>query len=224
MGRLALCLFVSSVIVIVPMHVTSESTNEGVLETFEGYDGATFPTRWEVREKKGEARKIYTIHEEAGNHFLRAHAETVSVQIGLRYGFSPRPDQRLRWCWRVNQLPVGGDERKAETFDSAAGVYVLFDSRLLPRVVKYVWSSSLPPGTRLQNPLYWRGKTVVLQSGARRTGRWMQEVVNFYQDYRDLFGREPDEVLGIALITSADATKSSAQADYDDFQLLRVTP
>jgi len=31
---------------------------------------------------------------------------------------------------------------------------------------------------------------------------------------------EPGAVLGFALMTSADSTKSAAEADYDDFQLL----
>jgi hypothetical protein len=120
----------------------------------------------------------------------------------------------------VRQLPRGGDERHAESYDSAAGVYVLFGSRMLPRVLKYVWSATVPVGARLQNPLYWRGKTIVLRSGAAAVGEWTEETVNFYRDYRDLFASEPDDILGIALMTSADSTKSAAEADYDDFQLL----
>ena len=52
-----------------------------------------------------------------------------------------------RWRWRVMQLPSGGDEGRKATHDSAAGVYVIFDNRILPRVLKYVWSATLPVGT-----------------------------------------------------------------------------
>lgn len=99
-------------------------------------------------------------------------------------------------------------------------MYVLFDSKLVPRVIKYVWSATVPVGSRLQNPLYWRGKTVVLQSGSAATNTWQEETVDFYRDYKDLFGEEPGEALGIALLTSADSTKSGAEADHDDFVLL----
>lgn len=60
---------------------------------------------------------------------------------------------------------------------------------------------------------------VVLQSGSAATNEWREETVNFYRDYKDLFGEEPGEALGIALLTSADSTKSGAEAGYDDFVL-----
>ncbi len=88
----------------------------------------------------------------------------------------PREFPRLRWRWRVAQLPPGGDERRPETHDSAAGVYVIFDNHIFPRVIKYVWSATVPEGTRLQNPLYWRAKMVVLRSGPSGLGEWHQEM------------------------------------------------
>jgi hypothetical protein len=39
-----------------------------------------------------------------------------------------------------------------------------------------------------------------------------------------LFDSEPEEVLGIALITSSDSTSSVAAADYDDFFLFAQDP
>ena len=68
--------------------------------------------------------------------------------------------------------------------------------------------------------MYWRSRVVVLQSGAARVGEWQQEVINYYQDYKDFFGEEPGEVVGIAVLTDSDATKSVAEAHYDDFSLL----
>src|SRR5581483_8533027 len=86
--------------------------------------------------------------------------------------------------------------------------------------IKYVWSSTVPVGTRLQNPLYWRAQMVVVESGSACLGEWKPETVNFYQDYKTLFGAEPGKVLGIGLMTSSSFTKSVAVADYDDFLLL----
>lgn len=190
------------------------------LENFDEYPQLAFPSRWKPHGDQSEAAKIYRVEEANGNRFLHAHAEAKAIQIGLAHTVAPQQFPRLRWRWRVRQLPLGGDERRAETFDSAAGVYVLFDSRIAPRVLKYVWSATVPIGLRLQNPLYWRAKTIILQSGDSAVGEWREETVNFYQDYQDLFGGEPSEVLGIALMTSADSTRSAAKADYDDFALL----
>ncbi len=190
------------------------------LETFDEYQPASFPEQWKVRGDEADARVVYHIAEEGGNHFLHARAEKQDVQIGLSHVFQPKEFPLLRWRWRVDQLPSGGNERAAKTNDSAAAVYVIFDSWIMPRAIKYVWSATLPVGTHLDSPVYWRGKVVVLQSGASGLGEWRQETINFYQDYKDLFGAEPGEVQGIAVLTNADATASVAEADYDDFALL----
>ena len=191
-----------------------------ILESFEDYPQQTFPRRWKARGEQHDAEKIYRIEEQDGNHFLHARAEDKAIQIGLPYAFAPQAFSRLRWRWRVTQLPRGGDERRAETYDSAAGVYVIFGSSLMPHILKYVWSASVPVGAHIQNPFYWRAKVIVLQSGDLALGQWREETVNFSADYRSVFGAAPDQVLGIGLMTSADSTKSIAEADYDDFLLL----
>jgi hypothetical protein len=212
----------SLLLVLAGARTSAAQTQPGAvqLENFDEYPQLAFPSRWKPHGDQSEAAKIYRVEEANGNRFLHAHAETTSLQIGLVHAFAPTQFSRLRWRWRVRQLPLGGDERRAATFDSAAGVYVLFDSRIAPRILKYVWSATVPTGAQLQNPFYWRAKTVVLQSGDGALGEWREETVNFHQDYQDLFGGEPSEVLGIALMTSADSTKSTAKADYDDFALL----
>jgi hypothetical protein len=117
-------------------------------------------------------------------------------------------------------LPVGGDERSKNTNDSAAGVYVVFDSKVVPRVIKYVWSSTLPAGTQITSPVYWRSRVEVLQSGPpNQAGEWREETVNIYEDYKKFFESEPGEVQGIAILTDSDVTQSVAEADYDDFTL-----
>lgn len=190
------------------------------LETFTQDAVGSFPSRWKVRGDEDEARRIYRVAEENGSRFLNALTRGQGVQIGLEHTFRPQDFPVLRWRWRAKQLPSGADERVKATNDSAAAVYVVFDSRLLPRAIKYVWSAALPVGTKIDNPVYWRAKTVVLESGLTGLGEWQEEVVNFYQDYRELFGDEPGEVQGIAVLTDSDMTQTVAEADYADFALL----
>src|SRR5262245_58204427 len=197
------------------------ATAEGkiALETFDGYQPLAFPGQWQVRGDKEAARTIYQIASEGGNQFLHARAGKQGVQIGLERSFEPQKFPLLRWRWRVEQLPSGADERNSKTNDSAAAVYVVFDNRVMPRAIKYVWSSTVPAGTRLDSPVYWRAKVVVLESGPAAGGEWKQETVNLYQDYKELFGGEPGEAQGIAVLTDSDTTASVAEADYDDFTL-----
>jgi hypothetical protein len=190
-----------------------------VLENFKEDSPGTFPTQWKVRGNEAVAKAVYRVAEENGPHFLHAYADKQDVQIGLTRTFQSKEFPVLQWRWRVQKLPPGGDESAKKTNDSAAAVYVVFDSSVIPRAIKYVWSSTLPVGTRITSPVYGRGKVVVLQSGPSQLNEWRQETVNVYEDYKNLFGREPGEAQGIAVLTDSDATKSVAEADYADFIL-----
>ena len=191
-----------------------------VLETFEQDPPFQFPARWQVRGDRHQAEQIYQVHVEADNHFLHAQAASQAIQVGIVQEISPQAFPRLRWRWRVQQLPPGGDERHQATHDSAAAVYVVFDNRVLPRVLKYVWSTMVPPGTQLPNPVYGRAKIIVLESGTAGLGEWRQETVNVYTDYKALFGAEPGEVQGIGVMSNSNHTQSVVSADYDDFMVL----
>jgi Protein of unknown function (DUF3047) len=189
-----------------------------VLENFEQSGTNGFPSKW--RASNDEAKMIYRIEAESGNHFLRARADNKAVQLGLEHIFEPKNQPRLKWRWRVHEIPKGADERVKGKHDAAAQVYVVFDNQTRPRVVKYTWSSSLPVGTQFTSPLYSRNKGIVRRSGQPDSKRWYEEEVNFFEDYKKLFGEEPGKVQGIAILTSSDATKTVAAADYDDFILL----
>ena len=193
-------------------------------ETFQQYPAGVFPSGWKVRGNEATAQTVYRIAEEEGNRFLHAYANNQDVQIGIEYTCKPQDYPILRWRWRATKLPRGADERAKKTNDSAAAVYVVFDSSLVPRAIKYVWSSTLAVGTRFDSPVYWRAKVVVLQQGPAEPGEWRQETVNFYQDYKDLFGFEPGEVRGIAVLSDSDTMTSVSEAAYDDFMLLPKKP
>jgi DUF3047 family protein len=189
-----------------------------LLENFEQSGTNGFPSKW--RGSNDDAKNIYRIESENGNRFLRARADNQAVQIGLERIFDPKNQPRLKSRWRAHQLPKGADERVSGKHDAAAQVYVVFDNQTLPRVVKYTWSSSLPVGTQFTSPLYNRNKGIVRRSGQPDGRRWYEEEANFLEDFKKLFGAEPGKVQGIAILTSSDATKTVAAADYDDFVLL----
>lgn len=65
-----------------------------------------------------------------------------------------------------------------------------------------------------------RLKTIIVRSGNAELGRWWQERVNVYQDYKERFGRELSRGLGIGLLSSAEVAQSVAITDYDDFVLI----
>ena len=193
---------------------------ETLIENFEHYQLNTFPAgKWRWRDSA--AQNVYRIEVENGNRFLRAVSKKQGAHIGIEVDSDPLQRRRLRWRWRARTFPKGADERIGEKHDSAAQIQVLFDNRILPRVIKYVWSSAVPAGSRFANPLYVRSYVVVLRNGTTdKPQLWHQEEVNLRDDYRMLFGAEPGKVQAIVILTSSDSTQSHASADYDDIVLL----
>lgn len=184
------------------------------LATFDEAAAGSPPGGWEAR--GGEAGDVYVVQKGEGGSFLRADARGLSVQIGRREGWDVRRYPVLTWRWRARVLPRGADEGKKPVSDSAAGVYVVFGGWPVPETLKYVWSSGLPPGSRIDSPFSGRVKIVVLRSGAPRDDAWVEERVDLVADYRRAFGRDPDRARGIGILSDSDSTGTRASADYDD--------
>jgi len=178
------------------------------------------PVGWETRGSSD--RPVYSIREEAGgNRYLSAESQSSDVQVGVEIEGSARELPILSWRWRVRELPRGGDERDTRTMDSAASVYAVFGSRLLPRILKYVWSTSAPSGATFNHPNSGRMVIIVVSNGSGSLGQWQSVSRDLVADYKKAFGTSPPNLIGIGLKTDSDSTRTSAEADYDD---LRLTP
>jgi len=129
----------------------------------------------------------------------------------------------VAWDWCVEIFPK---HKKAESienkkeFDFAAQIYVVFYSRffLNTRAIQYVWATDLPQGYVADNPYTKNVKVIVLETGA--SSEWKREERNIRDDYKMLFGEELDkDVVGIAFMTDADSTDSTAVAYFTNFEL-----
>lgn len=185
---------------------------------FSAADAGKFPPGWKAKEDEGRAE--YRVRADGGAAHLRAESVKSSHTIGFQLAADPAATPRFRFAWRPLLLPPGGDERAKATNDSALAVYVIFEGwGVPPKSVKYVWSTTLAPGTTAESPYSSRAKIVVLRSGpAAQGGAWVEEDVDIAADYRRLFGeREVPKVKGIAVLTDSDDTGSRAAGEYRSF-------
>ena len=184
--------------------------------TFESDKAGELPSGWMAR--GGSAKGIYSVvSEKNGNHFLAARSHADGVQLGIAIKTPARDYPTLSWRWRVLELPRGADETRAETMDSAAAVYVAFGSQFFPRILKYVWSTSVPKGTMMRHPHSGRTVIVVIASGEQGIGQWNVISRSLLDDYRAAFGGDAGTIVAIGVKTDSDSTSSTAAADYDDF-------
>jgi hypothetical protein len=180
-----------------------------------------FPSDWRAR--KDEGKEVYSVQEEAGKRSLAAVSRGLGVQAAKERAWDLDAYPVLAWAWRPREFPRGADERESATNDSALAVYMLVPhSRIRgPKAVKYIWSEKVPVGTLLTSNL---GLTQVrvLRTGTAGKGRWTDERVNVLEDYKKRFGEsETPKPAGIAVLTDADDTRSTAAGDYADFRACR---
>ena len=194
-----------------------------VLDDFSASKVGEFPAGWEVR--KDEGKRAYTVAEEGGRRFLRAVSKGLGVQAAREtpdWNLDTHPI--LAWAWRPREFPRGADERESSTNDSALAVYMGVPHSKVrgPKAVKYVWSEKVPAGTRLSSNANLT-QVRVLRTGAPASREaWVEERVNVRDHWKAAFKEsETPKPGGIAVLTDADDTKSTAAGDYANFRACR---
>jgi hypothetical protein len=194
-----------------------------VLDDFTAGTVGEFPAGWTPRKDAGRA--VYRVQDEGGLRFLRAVAKGLGIQAARETGsWDPATHPVLAWSWRPREFPAGADERQSATNDSALAVYLAVPYSKIrgPKAVKYIWSEKVPVGTRLESN---GGLTQVrvLRSGApASTNAWVEERVNVLRDFQAFFKEsETPKIGGIAVLTDADDTGSTASGDYALFRACR---
>ena len=101
--------------------------------------------------RKDIGKSVYSVQEEDGVRFLRASSKGIAQQAAKQAEWKLDEYPILEWRWRLQEFPKGGDERSSSTNDSALAVYFLvpYSNIRGPQALKYVWSESVPVGTRL---------------------------------------------------------------------------
>lgn len=171
----------------------------------------------------------YRIVEDPQEPFIRAiyrpPLETVTLGAQVPDALHQRT-KVVRWKWRAQVLPKGGNECKEGLGDSAAVVYVSWKRGLKWYSLKYVWSTDAARGSicdRKRN-LFVVQDTVVLESGPP-TGVWREEEIDPSAEFRRHFENsdptaDVPDLLGIGLMSDGDQTRSISAADYTGFALL----
>ena len=199
------------------------STDCIVLDDFSKARVGEFPAGWEVR--KDEGREVYRVQAEGRRHYLSATSRGAGIQAGReteQWNLETHPV--LTWSWRPREFPRGANERESDSNDSALAVYMAVPYSKIrgPKAVKYIWSEKVPTGTHLSSNT---GLTQVrvLRSGRPASAAWVEERVNVRDEWKSVFKESATpRPGGIAVLTDADDTKSTAAGDYANFRACRA--
>lgn len=176
---------------------------------------------WKSKVFKGLTR--YSIVDDQGSRVLEAQSQDSASGVFFEIEYSLNDFPFLSWRWKIEKSLPQGDARFKEGDDYAARIYVVFPHWFFPktRSINYIWANKLPKGESIANPFTANAMMLAVQSGDQQAGIWITERRDVRADYRRLFGEEPSEVGGIAIMTDTDNSHSQARAWFDD---LRIEP
>jgi len=199
---------------------------------------------WRQRAFPGKSATVYRAALKNGRAALSARATQSASMMQHRMRIAPQALGRLAFSWYVPALIDGADMARRDADDSPVRVVLAFDgdrSRLSPRdamlselavaltgepmpfaTLMYVWCNQCPQEGVITNPRTDRIRKIALESGGGNLNRWLDYERDIRADYQRAFGEAPGPLIGVALMTDTDNTRSDAQAWYGPLRLLPV--
>jgi len=189
---------------------------------------------------------VYRLENYQGKTVLSANSK-ISAS-GLAVKLRPRQANNLwlQWEWKVLNPIANADNADGYTDDAPLRILVAFDGNKSKLSLKekmtfemanlisgqempyatlmYIWSGKSPIDTIISNAHTSRIKMIVVDSGWDNLGQWHKHQRDLAADYKRAYGEAPGEVIGIALLTDTDNTKSETRAIYGDIELIRKAP
>jgi hypothetical protein len=197
--------------------------------------------------RKDLTRTRYSVVDDGGRRVL--HARAAASATGLRCAVQIDPAQLglLQFSWRVREVPALANVAEAALDDCPARLIVAFDGdhsrlplreRLLFDQVELFTGQRLPYATLMyvwdggghalesvhRNHRSSRIQYLTVESGAQRAGRWLHYQRDVVADFQRVFGETPGRIIGVGVMTDADALKLQLEAWYGDIRLAPRPP
>jgi hypothetical protein len=174
------------------------------------------PPDW-AKQGWGHPAYDFTVIEQDGQRVLhlKSAGDSSNVNKDIRGRVRLRDTPVLEWTWKVVALPKGADARRAETDDEAAQLYVVwprFPEAVRSQIIGYIWDTKAPAGSIFKSKKSGTVTYVVVRSGSADLGKWITERRNVREDFRRIYGEEPDDPGGLSFGIDSDDVKGAAES------------
>ena len=201
------------------------------------------PTGWlPYAVRRDLTRTRYAVVRDGDRRVLNARAAASATGLRCAVDIDPAAFGHLQFSWRAQNVPSQANVAAAEHDDCPARIIVAFggdDTRLPLRdrlfyeqvelftgqrlpfaTLMYVWDGGgHAPETVHRNHRTARIQYLTVESGAQRAGRWLHYERDVVADYQRVFGEAPGSIIGVGVLTDADALKIDLEAWYGDITL-----
>ncbi|HEV8306350.1 MAG TPA: DUF3047 domain-containing protein [Methylomirabilota bacterium] len=205
-------------ILLLALVVTALAADPVVVEDWSSQPVGTkgIPPPWQ-KQRWGSPNYEFVVVEDGGRKVLHlksaGDSSNISKEIKGKVNLKETPV--LEWSWKVVTLPKGGDSRRAETDDQAGQIYVTwprFPEAVRSRVIGYIWDTTVPAGSTVKSQKTGTVTYVVVRSGPADLGKWLTERRNVREDFKRIYGEEPEEPAIVSVGIDSDDTKSTAES------------
>ena len=191
---------------------------------------------WQPFVLPGKRATQYRFTTKQGRWAIEAVADTSASMLRRPLDVPPESLADIRWAWWVDEPLPDADLGHVERTDAPARVVLAFDgdkSRLPLRerlmfelahaltgeeppyaTLVYAWATHRPVESVVHNPRSDRVRKIVVDSGTEATRRWREHRRDIAADYHRVFGEAPGRLIGVAVMTDADNTRSRTRAWY----------
>lgn len=197
--------------------------------------------RWREVRLPGKKPTHYAWTAKQGRSALQATADGSASMWRHDLRLDPAELGRVEFSWWVDALVKRATVSDVERSDAPARVVFAFDgdhARLSPKnrlmfelaetlsgerppyaTLVYAWDATAPVDSVVVSGRSDRLRKIVVESGTARLGGWLSYRRDLAADFRRAFGEEPGALIGVAVMTDADNTRSRAQAWYGPIHL-----
>lgn len=125
------------------------------------------------------------------------------------------PSTRVRWKWKVDQLPSRRAEDTLPTHDYLSVAFEFENGRDL----SYYWSSKLPVNMSFDCPMPgWENREthLVVRSGTESLGQCFSEERNLFDDYVKAIGAPPSRIVRAWFIAVSSFQRGEGRCEYSE--------
>lgn len=174
------------------------------------------PVGWQGQ-NWGSPAYAFTIEDHEGQRVLhlKSHDEGSTISTDIKGKVNLKETPILEWTWKAVTLPRGGNACHKATDDEVGQLYVTwprFPEALRSRIIGYIWDTTAPVDTICKSEKTGTVTYVVVRAGPSDLGRWITEHRNVREDFKKIYGEEPESPAAISLAIDSNDTHSTAEA------------
>ena len=172
---------------------------------------------WQSNSFVDNTRYSVEFDEQLNQPVIRAESNSAASALFHEQRIDLNKTPYLSWSWKVEQFPTVDDEKVKGGDDYAARVYIVIKGGWTPlgtKAINYVWSQQATTESAWPNPFAGKRAMMLAVQSSKSENGWVTEKRNLKEDLKQLFDKDFQYIDGIAIMTDADNSMSSAVSYY----------